>query len=78
MSEELKECPMCGGKAAFGKTIYAPRIEPNAWFPDGTPITTAHYVNCLLCGVNNRGLAGGYQTQEKAAIAWNTRAGEKA
>jgi hypothetical protein len=78
MSEELKSCPMCGGKASFGKTTYAPRKEPNAWFADGTPVTVAHSVNCQRCEVNNRGIVGGYQTQKQAAEKWNTRAGEKA
>ena len=74
MIKELKPCPMCCGKASFGTTTYSPREEPSAWFSDGTPVTTAHSVNCQRCGVNNRGIVGGYQTQEEAAAAWNTRA----
>ena len=78
MGKELKNCPMCGGKASFGSTTYAPCKKPNVWFADGTPVTTAHSVNCQYCGVNNRGLVGGYQTQKEAADKWNSRVGEKA
>lgn len=78
MSEELKSCPFCGGKASFGKIEYSSDQEPFAWFADGTPVLIAHFINCQICGANNQSFVGGYQTKEQAITAWNTRAGEKA
>lgn len=77
MTEELKSCPFCGGKSQFSRVKYPEHQDPIAWFADGSPAIVAHYVNCQMCGANNRGIAGGYQTQTQAAEKWNTRAGEK-
>ena len=77
MGEELNSCPFCGGKSSFGRVKYPAHQESFAWFADGSPVIVAHYVNCQMCGANNQGFAGGYQTQKQAAEQWNTRAGEK-
>ena len=77
MTAALKPCPFCGGDASDkGVVRYAPsKLEDqNAWWADGTPVETAYYCNCVVCGANNRSaVIGGYQTQEKAIAAWNKR-----
>ena len=69
---ELKPCPFCGGKATAGGDItYGPKHE--AWWPDGSQIEDAYFVNCVKCAVSNIGMCG-HQTREKAIAAWNRRA----
>jgi Lar family restriction alleviation protein len=71
MSEELKPCPFCGGKASDrGKMKY--HKSHDAFFADGTRILKSYFVNCIVCGVSNKGLVG-HQTREKAVDKWNTR-----
>lgn len=65
-------CPFCGEKAsADGVARFNQTHE--AWFADGTRILEAFFVNCMSCGANNQGIAGGHQTREKAIEAWNRR-----
>jgi hypothetical protein len=64
---------MCAGKCHFGVVNYPDHQEPFAWFNDGSPVKTAHFVSCQYCGLNSRGITGGYQTQELAAHYWNVR-----
>lgn len=68
----LLPCPFCGGLASdSGKITYHNYHE--AWWADGTRITEAYYVNCMMCGGNNQGPFG-HQTKEEAVRHWNTRA----
>ena len=67
MSEQLKPCPFCGGNA-----------EQNEWSRRGGG--TGYGVFCYNLCVrleNERSLSDGYDTEEEAINAWNTRAGEK-
>lgn len=69
--EKLESCPFCGGEAsATGVVRYHESHE--AWFADGTRVTTAYFCNCTKCGINNMGLIG-HQTRQAAITAWNTR-----
>ena len=72
-SGELKPCPFCGGKAAYGATSYNPPLTDAEW-DDGSPVTLAHSVNCISCAGQMRPFVGGFRTKEQAAAAWNTRA----
>lgn len=66
-------CPCCGYEAsADGRVTYGPNND--AWFADGTRIAVAFFCNCPRCGVNNQGIAGGYQTRDEAIAKWNRRA----
>jgi hypothetical protein len=71
---ELLSCPVCGGGASFGTTRHSEKSD----FCKLNGLTVLHHVNCTNeklngCGVNNRGLFGGYKTTDEAAVAWNTR-----
>lgn len=69
---ELKPCPFCGGEAsADGQVKYHGKHD--AFWSDRKRITKAHYVNCMKCGISNRGLLG-HRTQAAAIAAWNRRA----
>ncbi len=71
MSAALRPCPWCGGEASpHGEVNYHDSHE--AFFADGTQILKAYFVNCLQCGVTNKGLLG-HQTREKSIVAWNRR-----
>jgi len=73
MTEQLKPCPFCRGEAAFNTVQYsAKHVKEQGWAKD-----TFHGVNCIECGVNNRGLVG-WDTPEEAAAAWNRRATQPA
>lgn len=66
---ELMNCPFCGGEAAYNTTTYsAKHVREQGW---GQSIF--HGVNCIECGVNNRGIVG-WNTKQDAAAAWNKRA----
>jgi hypothetical protein len=67
--EVLLPCPCCGGDAGFNRTVTSDKemIRLNRR-------NVGHGVNCVVCGLNNRGVWIGYATKEKAAAAWNTRA----
>ena len=68
---ELKPCPFCGGEAsASGILLYTKTHQ--AWWPDGSQILKAHYVNCMRCSADNKQMFG-HQTQADAIAAWNTR-----
>lgn len=70
---KLLPCPFCGHAAALGHIRYSRPLNDTTW-ADETPITEAHYVNCVWCGaVCRSGIVGGYQTQAEAIAAWNTR-----
>jgi Lar family restriction alleviation protein len=65
----LKPCPFCGGEAAHATcTITRARDSQGN---NGT--FTGYYINCILCGADNRGIAEGYRTPEQAAEKWNRR-----
>jgi len=67
--EALKPCPMCGGEAAPNTVTYSrDHVNDQGWKQD-----IFYGVNCIQCGLNNRGIVG-WQTPEKAAEAWNRRA----
>lgn len=71
-TERLLPCPFCDGSAhPDGVVRYSNDHE--AWFKDGTRATEAFFVNCIRCGVSNKGLIG-HQTRDDAIAAWNTRA----
>lgn len=65
----LKPCPMCGGEASIGKTTIQRQKDDAGNY--GT--FTGYSVNCIYCGVNNRGIAEGFKTEERAAEQWNQR-----
>lgn len=65
---ELLPCPFCGGEAAPNTTRYGEKtISEQGWDQD-----TYHGVNCIVCGVNNVSVRG-FESEENAASAWNTR-----
>jgi hypothetical protein len=69
----LLACPMCGGDAALNKVTYSSKtIREQHWGQD-----TFHGVNCIVCGLDNKGLVG-HRTKEAAAAAWNKRVDQKA
>lgn len=70
MSEELRPCPRCGGKAAIG-TI---RYEASYAKSEGWDQNEFYYVNCtgFGCGLKNRGMVG-KKSPEAAAEHWNHR-----
>jgi hypothetical protein len=71
MSEsiDLRPCPFCGGKAAFGTVTYGEKtVAYQHWDQD-----TFHKINCIICGTDNCGLVG-HRTQSDAAEHWNKRA----
>jgi hypothetical protein len=71
---DILPCPFCGRAASdTGKTTYSSPTASNATWSDGTPIMVAYFCNCLSCGVSNKGIAGGYRTQDEARSAWNRR-----
>ena len=73
---ELLPFPFCGGEASDkGAVHYTHRNkeDENAWCADGSPVRDAYFCSCIICGVRNGGLIGGYQTVENAREAWNTR-----
>lgn len=68
-TDELKPCPFCGGEAAFNTTRTTCRETIKLNKRD-----TGYGVNCVVCGINNRGLVLGYESKALAAEAWNRRA----
>lgn len=66
---ELLPCPCCGGEAAFNTTRTTCRETIKLNKRD-----TGYGVNCVVCGINNRGLVLGYESKALAAEAWNRRA----
>ena len=69
----LLACPMCGGEAAFNRVTYSGKmVREQHWGQD-----TFHGVNCIVCGLDNKGLVG-HRTQQAAAAAWNKRAPTRA
>jgi hypothetical protein len=65
----LAQCPFCGGEASHGTIRYSDvTIREQGWNQD-----TFHYVNCIVCGSNNRGLVG-FDSEAKAEEHWNRRA----
>lgn len=73
MSGELKPCAFCGGEASYGEVKYSRPLCDANW-ADGSDIIEAFYINCVRCaGGTRNSIAGGHQTKELAAAAWNTR-----
>ncbi|MDS1142427.1 hypothetical protein RE432_18490 [Pusillimonas sp. SM2304] len=68
-TDELEPCPCCGGEAAFNTTRTTCRETIKLNKRD-----TGYGVNCVVCGINNRGLVLGYESKALAAEAWNRRA----
>lgn len=66
---ELRPCPFCGGESAFNSFRTSDRELTRLNKRD-----TGYGVNCIQCGVNNRGFVLGHETREAAAKAWNRRA----
>ena len=68
----LEACPCCGGDAAVNtaRTTEKEYIRCNKR-------DTGYGVNCISCGLNNRGIAIGYATEAEAIAAWNRRTGPK-
>lgn len=64
----LLPCPICGGEAAFNTTVYSESHAKD----QGWEQATFHGVNCVSCGINNRGLVG-HLNQRAAALRWNRR-----
>lgn len=68
MATDLKPCPFCGGEAAYNTVRYsAAYVAEQEWEQD-----TFHGVNCITCGVNNRGMIG-LASKEIARDRWNLR-----
>lgn len=66
---DLLPCPFCGGDASFGTvTIRRHKNSEGDW---GT--YTGHFVNCIVCGSDNQGIAEGHRTPEQAGEKWNRR-----
>lgn len=65
----LKSCPLCGGASAVNTCR---TTEPEYIALNGRD--TGYGVNCVSCGLNNRGIAIGYATEAEAVAAWNRRA----
>lgn len=70
--KKLKKCPFCGGRAFDSGTIEFSESH-QAWWSDGSRVEKSHYVNCIVCGISNKGLFG-HQTKEEAVKHWNKRA----
>lgn len=66
---ELKPCPMCNGEAALNKVEYS--RDSDIAKANGQRVF--HGVNCIVCGLNNRGIVG-HKTEKEAAERWNRRA----
>ena len=65
---ELKTCPCCKGEALYVYTANVGRQSSGNACLDAGGIA----VECSECGL----ITQGYMSQEKAAEAWNRRAGE--
>ena len=65
---DLLPCPMCGESAAVNtcRTNDREFIRLNKR-------DTGYGVNCIACGLNNRGVAYGYATAGEAIAGWNRR-----
>lgn len=64
----LLPCPMCGGTAAANTVRYsAKHVAEQQWEQD-----TFHGVNCIACGLDNKGIVG-HGSPAMAAKAWNKR-----
>lgn len=65
-----KPCPFCGGEAsAEGKTTYSWRYVQEQELEQDT----FYFVNCMECGVSNKGLQG-HISPSRAIEKWNRRA----
>lgn len=64
----LKPCPFCGGEAAYGTVMYSDAVR----HADGRRQRELHFINCIVCGVDARGLQGQFSKRE-AADFWNRR-----
>ena len=73
MKKQLKPCPFCGGEASPNGVVRRSSSEDLRW-ADGSECFEAFHCNCMVCGVGNGGIAGGYQTKDEAIMRWNTRA----
>src|SRR6185437_5382162 len=65
----LALCPFCGGEGAPATIRYGQStVAYQQWSHD-----TFHYISCISCAANNRGLVG-HLSPEDAIAAWNRRA----
>ena len=65
---ELLPCPFCGGEAGHGTMRYSKaHVNEQGWFQD-----EFYFVNCIVCGSNNKGIVG-FDSPERAIAAWNRR-----
>ena len=69
--DELKPCPFCGGRAAYGKTTY-PKDSETARL-NGQNVFI--FINCVNCAASVGGHSMGYLTTNEAADGWNRMAG---
>jgi hypothetical protein len=70
--EQLKECPLCGGKAKLIKTISV-KVLPSGQYKADPPGSARWLVKCdFMCGIST----GCYITVESAIGAWNRRGGK--
>jgi len=67
MTAPIKPCPFCGGEAAPNTVRYSDPMRRN-----GLTQEVFHGVNCIYCGVCNRGTVG-FLKEADAITAWNTR-----
>ena len=65
MPIELKDCPMCGCKAAF--------IKHSAGMPGTMGYDSWHAVACKYCRTNVGACDRRFREKEDAAKAWNQR-----
>lgn len=64
----LKPCPFCGGNGSQATVRYTEEtVREQDWKQ-----SKFHYVSCVVCAANNRGLVG-HDTPEIAAAKWNAR-----
>ena len=68
----VRPCPMCGEEASPNGVIRR-SSSPDLRWSDGSECLEAFYCNCMSCGMNNAGIAGGYRTQVEAIEHWNRR-----
>lgn len=69
MTQELKACPFCGGKAYLGTIRHSHPPYDNEELKNQLEY---YHINCATCAVGAKAIAG-YLTEAEAIAAWNTR-----
>lgn len=69
MSEELKPCPFCGGKAQILKR--AVKLQGDPWY--GTKVERVVECDDCGCALFNQQFHEGFYDDDAAIAAWNRR-----